>query len=316
MYVYLPPSYGASERRYSVLYFLHGFDGDYGIGRQIAAAADRVFTAGAARDMIIVVPDGNNRLGGSFYTDSATTGNFERYITQEVVSFIDRKYRTLPTPASRALVGHSMGGNGALRLAMQHPDVYGTVFALSPCCMTWAGEFSLRSPAWTVTSAMQSMDGFDRAPFLSRVFMAISAAWSPGQRPPFFASLPVRSLDARLVSNDQVAAHWLAEMPVALADQYDENLRRLRGIGFGVGYQEDASIVTGAWLFSEALTRNGIEHEYQHYQGGHGDMAKRFATSVLPFLSQKMDFGITESKSDDSGQTSDRHGDAADGEED
>ena len=239
---------------------------------------DRVLAAGTVREMIVVFPDGNNRLQGSYYADSATTGDFEQYITQGIVSYIDNKYRTLRTPASRSLVGYSMGGNGALRLTMKHPEIYGAVYALNACCMTWADEFSLSSPAWTTTLAMQSMDDFERAPFLSRAFMSIAASWSAGQRPPFFADLPVQSADGKLVPVEQVAARWLAKMPVALVDHYRENLRDLRGIAFDVGLQDAPHIITGTRLFSDALTRNGIEHQHQEYEGDHNNRA----TNSLP----------------------------------
>jgi S-formylglutathione hydrolase len=289
LHIYLPPSYATSVRRYPVVYFLHGYGSNYRGGEEKPAILDRIFAAGTVREMIFVFPDGDNRLQGSFYTDSATTGNFEQYITQEIVGYVDAKYRTLRMPASRGLVGHSMGGNGALRLAMKHPDVYGVVYALNPCCMIWADEFSFSNSAWTITLAMHSLDDFELAPFLSRSFMATGAAWSPGQRPPFFADLPVRIVDGKLAPVEQVAARWLAEMPVALVDHYRDNLRDLRGVGFDVGLRDAPHIITGSRLFSDALSRNGIEHQYEQYEGDHNNRVNsRFATRVLPFLSEKL----------------------------
>jgi S-formylglutathione hydrolase len=291
LYVYLPPSYATARRNYPVVYFLHEYGNDYRIGEKIASILDRVFAAGTAPEIIVVFPDGNNRLQGSFYADSPAIGNFEQYITQEIVSYVDSKYRTLRTPASRGLVGYSMGGNGALRLTMKHPEVYGAVYALNACCMAWADEFSLSSPAWTTTLAMQSMDDFKRAPFLPRALMSIAAAWSAGQRPPFFADLPVRSVDGKLVPVEQVAARWLAGMPVALLGHYRDNLSDLQGIAFDVGLQDAPHIITGARLFSDALTRSGIEHQYQQYEGDHNhQLSERIATWVLPFLSKKLVF--------------------------
>jgi enterochelin esterase-like enzyme len=286
LYVYLPPSYATSDRRYPVVYYLHGYNSSPGGD---SSMLDRVFAAGIVREMIVVFPDGNNRLQGSFYTDSATTGDFEQYITQETVGYIDAKYRTLGLPASRGLAGHSMGGNGALRFAMKHPDVYGAVYAQNACCMAWADEFSLSNPAWTTALAMRSFGDFELGPFFSRARIATAAAWSPGQRPPFFADLPVRIVDGKLAPVEQVAARWSANMPVELVDRYSDNLRDLRGIAFEVGLQDAPHIVTGSRLFSEALTRDGIEHQYQQYEGGHNDgLDERIATRVLPFLSEKL----------------------------
>lgn len=289
LYVYLPPSYETGTRRYPVVYFLHGYGGHYRGGEGKAAILDRVFAAGMVGEMIFVFPDGDDRLQGSYYANSTTTGDVEQYITKEIVSYIDTKYRTLRMPASRGLAGHSMGGNGALRLGMKHPEVYGAVYALNPCCMIWADEFSFSNPAWTITLAMQSLDDFELAPFLSRAFMSIGAAWSPGQRPPFFADLPVRIVDGKLAPVEQIAARWLTEMPVALVDHYRDNLRDLRGIEFDAGLQDAPHIITGSRLFSDALTRNGIEHQYEQYEGDHNNRVnERFATRVIPFLSQKL----------------------------
>jgi len=299
LYVYLPPSYTTGQRRYPVLYFLRGYGGDYHFGEKIAPTIDRAFAAGLASEMIVVFLDGSNRLGGSFYADSLATGNFEQYVTEEIVSYVDRKYRTLPTPASRGLVGHSMGGNGALRLAMKHPEIYSVVYALNACCMMWADDFSLSNLAWNATLAMRSMNDFKRAAFSSRAFMSIGASWSANQQPPFFADLPVTSVDGKLAPVEQVAARWSAEMPVALVDPFQDNLHRLSGIGFEVGRQDPAHIITGAQLFSQALTRNGIVHQYLQYDGNHIDqyegdhkygVGERIATRVLPFLSEKLSF--------------------------
>ena len=301
LYVYLPPSYATGQRRYPVLYFLHGYTVDYREeGENIAPIVDRAFAAGLASEMIVVFPDGSTRLGGSFYADSLATGNFEQYVTQEIVSYVDRKYRTLPTPASRGLMGHSMGGNGALRLAMKHPEIYSAVYALNACCMIWADDFSLSDPAWNATLAMRSVNDLKRAASLnSQAFMAIGASWSANRRPPFFADLPVTSVDGKLAPVEQVAARWSTQMPVALVDLFQDNLRRLRGIGFEAGREDSPHITTGARLFSQALIRNGIEYQYLQYEGDHLDqyegdhkygLGERIAMRVLPFFSEKLAF--------------------------
>lgn len=292
-YVYLPPSYAAGSRRYPVLYFLHGYTGDYRAGQLLAPVVDKVFAAGGAREMIVVMPDGSNRFDGAFYADSVVTGNWEQHLTRELVSYIDGKYRTLPAAASRGLFGHSMGGNGALRLAMKHPETYGAVYGMSACCMIWADDFSLSNPAWNRTLAMQKLDDFRPSPFLSRAFMALAAAWSPNpERGPFFADFPAQLVDGKLAEVPQVEARWSSEMPVALVDQYRDNLRRLRGVALDVGRQDEfPHIITGARLFSAALARNRVQHLYEEYEGNHGNrLAERIATRVLPFMSEKLQF--------------------------
>ncbi len=132
--VYLPPGFRTDADRYRVLYLLHGTRGserDWPGNGGVQETADRLINAGTIKPTIIVMPDGRT----SWYVDSAELGgpgNFERAIDPDVVAMIDRAYPTIPTRAGRAIAGLSMGGYGALRLALMHPERYGAVAAISP----------------------------------------------------------------------------------------------------------------------------------------------------------------------------------------
>ena len=78
--------------------------------------------AQGAQDMIVVLPDSKTVHNGSMYSSSVTTGDFERFISRDLVEYIDAHYRTIRKRSSRGLVGHSMGGYGATRIGMKHPD--------------------------------------------------------------------------------------------------------------------------------------------------------------------------------------------------
>jgi S-formylglutathione hydrolase FrmB len=136
--VYLPRSYRQEPaRRYPVVYLLHGYQGSHkqwtagGNVWNIRDVMDKLIRGGQVREMIVVMPDATNRFGGSFYTNSAATGDWEDCIVKDLVAFVDAKYRTLPVAASRGIAGHSMGGYGALKLAMKHPDRFGAAYGLS-----------------------------------------------------------------------------------------------------------------------------------------------------------------------------------------
>src|SRR5580700_11229730 len=137
--VFLPPSYAAQKtRRYPVVYALHG----YSIGAEqwtkeihVPQTIEGAFARGA-QDMIVVLPDSKTVHNGSMYSSSATTGDFERFIAHDVVAYIDAHYRTIADRTSRGLVGHSMGGYGASRIGMKHPEVFGNLYIMSPCCMS------------------------------------------------------------------------------------------------------------------------------------------------------------------------------------
>ena len=129
--VVLPPGYAVDKQRYPVLYMLHGAMGGAAEWLEIGIhqAADQLWTEGAIAPFIIVLPDGSN----SYYLNHASGGpRWGDYIAGDVVRQIDANYRTLPDPAHRAIGGLSMGGDGALQLALHHPDVFGIVGAHSP----------------------------------------------------------------------------------------------------------------------------------------------------------------------------------------
>ena len=128
------------NRRYPVVYALHG----YSIGAEqwskeihVPQTIEGAFAKGA-KEMIVVLPDSKTVHNGSMYSSSVTTGDFENYIAHDVVSYIDAHYRTIPNRTSRGLVGHSMGGYGASRIGMKHADVFGSLYIMSPCCMSAA----------------------------------------------------------------------------------------------------------------------------------------------------------------------------------
>src|SRR6185295_12966275 len=160
--IYLPPSYNTDRnRRYPVVYLLHGYTNtDLGYfgpdGRNLHLIAERVFASGAAREMILVMPNAMNAFGGSMYSNSVTAGDWEGYVAEDLVAFVDKNYRTIPTRDARGLAGHSMGGYGTLRLAMKRPDVFSAIYALSSCCLNEGtvrpGRSGQPSPAELVKS--------------------------------------------------------------------------------------------------------------------------------------------------------------------
>ena len=100
----------------------------------------------ARKEMIVVLPDSKTVHNGSMYSSSVTTGDFERFVAHDVVAYIDAHYRTIPERASRGLVGHSMGGYGATRIGMKHADVFGSLYIMSPCCLSPRRRRAGRTP--------------------------------------------------------------------------------------------------------------------------------------------------------------------------
>lgn len=297
--VYLPPSYATERnRRYPVVYLLHGYtntdEGWYGpntksgfqsAGTTLPAVADEAIASGAAREMIVVMPNAYNMYQGSMYSNSVTTGDWETYITRDLVEYIDGHYRTMASPASRGLAGHSMGGYGTIRLAMKYPGIFSSIYILSACCLT--ANLDPHGDSYTQAEAVHSpadVANLKRGPV---TILAEAAAWSPNPKnPPFYFDLPVK--DAKPVP--EVVARWAANAPLAMIDEYIPNLRKLRAIGMDVGDKD--GLARSNEELSGVLTAYGIAHSFETYDGDHTNrIALRVGTKMLPFFSQNLAFG-------------------------
>jgi S-formylglutathione hydrolase len=158
--VYVPEGYETSGRRYPVLYLLHGFSlrsvlADW--GEVTKTAMDTCVSTHPEQAFIVVIPNGANAVDGSFYIDSSVAGNWDRFISRDLVEFFDSHFRTIPDRRSRAIVGHSMGGFGALRMLMLHPDTYSVGYAISPCCLDLVADMAKDNPAWSEVLTMRSV---------------------------------------------------------------------------------------------------------------------------------------------------------------
>jgi S-formylglutathione hydrolase len=289
--VYLPPSYFKdTQRRYPVVYLLHGYtDSDerwFGLsGRHfvnVPEAADRAFANGV-REMIIVMPNAFTKYEGSMYGSSAVTGDWETFVTRELVAFIDRRYRTLATKASRGLAGHSMGGYGTVRLAMKRPDVFSAWYALSPCCM----NATLEPPADAVARAAKvtSNDEIKSLDFFTKAMMASAAAWSPNPKnPPHYFDLPIADGKPR----PDIIAQWAANAPLTMVHQYIPALRTYGAIAIDAG-DKDVSIAETVRTFDRILSDYGIAHTAEIYDGDHVNrIEQRLETKVLPFFAERL----------------------------
>ncbi len=296
--VYLPPNYGKNlHNRYPVLYLLHGFGGQIGAKSWFSmdsivqlSRINRMISDKIIRPFIIVMPDGHNKLGGAFYTNSIATGNWEDYVYQEVVKLIDSSFRTIPSQESRGIAGHSMGGYGALKIAMKHPDVFSSVYASSACCLGISTEDNDYS-AEDIDRALaaSSWEDFSKLEFFSRAIIANAASWSPNPaKAPFFADLPFGVAK----NADQLAAQFkmTANLPLWMIEQNVSNLKRLKAISFDVGNQEEA-IQRYNVAFSKSLSRNGVAHQFYIFKGGHvNQLKKQFENFILPFFSKNLKF--------------------------
>ena len=292
--VFLPPSYTKEKhRRYPVVYALHGFS----IGAEqwtheihVPQTIEGAFAKGS-QEMIVVLPDSKTVYGGSMYSSSVTTGDFEQFIAHNVVTYVDTHYRTIPSRMSRGLVGHSMGGYGAARIGMKHPDVFGSLYIMSPCCLSPMGSMpanpamqkAMASGEKELESVKTTADAAGLS-FFARAQLASAAAWSPDPKnPPLYLVLPRKDSEPL----PDVIAKWAANAPLAFIDQYIGNLRRYRAIAIDVGDQDGLRMDAGK--LHDVLDNYGIANSFEIYHGTHTSaVADRFQNYVIPFFSRNL----------------------------
>jgi enterochelin esterase-like enzyme len=285
VHVYLPPGYALGNQRYPVIYFLHGYAVTAEIYvndvLRIPAATDTAM-AGGARPAIIVMPDAFTLFGGSFYSSSPVIGDWESWIAKDLVAHIDRNYRTLAKRESRGLSGHSMGGYGTLRIGMKHPEVFGALYAMSSAVgVNPPNAVTSKAQLARMTESIKS-----EARSMANGPLSQAAAWAPNpQKPPYFLDLP---FDADGNAVPLVAEKWAANSVLVTADQHVPALKSLRGILIDVGNED--SLQAGNAQFSESLKRLGVAHQYEVYEGNHGNrVGARFIENGLPFFEKHLD---------------------------
>ena len=289
VFVFLPPSYAKEKhRRYPVVYALHG----YSIGAEqwtheihVPQTIEGAF-AQSAKEMIVVLPDSKTLHNGSMYSSSVTTGDFENFIARDLVEYFDAHYRTIPDRLSRGLVGHSMGGYGATRIGMKHANVFGSLYIMSPCCLSPRPAGPPNPQLEKELESVKTPEDSAKLSFFPRAMLASAAAWSPDPKnPPLYLDLPMRDSQPQL----DVLAKWTANAPLAFIDQYIGSLRQYRAIAIDVGDQDGLRVDTGK--LHDVLDKYGIANAFEVYSGTHtSKVADRFQNHVIPFFSQNLCF--------------------------
>jgi S-formylglutathione hydrolase FrmB len=300
--VYLPPGYEATPtRRYATAYLLHGFGGralSWVVGPTLEGAfvrppvqdlLDEAILRLGAGPLIVVMPDGWSRWGCSQWVDSPLNGAFERYVVEEVVPFVDARFRTLPTAASRGVCGSSSGGFGAWHLASRHPEVFGAAALLSADSyfalthLPWFHRFYSRiypdAPNGPVEGDLESW-----------LCYGCASCYSPNpERLPHRVDLPVAFPSGELLP--EVWTRWLAFDPVESWRDRLPALRALRGLLLDVGYRDEYGFHFGHRVLSARLKAAGIRHEAWEHDGTHGSRFVERLQRAVRWLSQVLEGG-------------------------
>lgn len=259
MRIHLPPSYYEQpQRRFPVVYFLHGFGGHPG---SIPPALLDINMPD--NEFIVVEPSGHNSLGGSFYVNSPVTGRWEDFVTKEVIAYIDSTYRTIADRGGRGIAGFSMGAYSAVNLALKHPDLYSCMMAYGPGLIR-AGHLQDAFPTW------------------NNSFMnAYGAAFSPnleGEAP--YANIPQFDGTA---ADQQIIDDWMSGFGdiEEKIDAYIAAGQPLAAIKIVVGANEAYPwILDGSRAFAECMEEKGLDMTLVEFPGGH----------TIPFATIQEDF--------------------------
>ena len=300
MVIYLPAGYDeSSSQRYPVIYFLpnpfeesYRFDFDQ---RDARGLFDRAIADGVIKKFILVAVDMNTSLGSSWYVNSPATGNWEDFMVQELVPYIDANFKTLPNRDSRGIAGIFIGGYGAIRFGMRHPDVFGSVYAMHPVGTGTGVRVSAAIPKWDILMNAKSMDDVKKD-FGTQIFTTMFQAHLPDpDEPPLFIDLLARqeggqlTIDAKLMERFRNNFYLETMIP-----QYADNLKSLRAFKFDWS-RNDANFdhVYANQAFTHKLNEFGIVHEAEEYNGAFGadwGIDGRLYTDALPFFQKHLVF--------------------------
>jgi S-formylglutathione hydrolase FrmB len=306
LWVSVPPGYDSEpDRRFPSIYVIQGLTGQLDMWRNRSAfrpnpieLVDALFSSDDAPPPAIVVwVDAWTSLGGSQFVDSPAVGRYHTYLCDEVVPFVDQRYRTLADAAHRGITGKSSGGYGAMVTPMLRPDVFGGL-------ATHAGDALFETcylPDFrdAARALRDSYDGsFDRfwEDFRSRVAFtkstdhvllnvwAMAACYSADDDGT--VQLPFNPATGELVPD--VWERWLAWDPVRMVERHTDALRSLRAIYIDCGKRDQFYLDLGAEAFRQALERVGvIDVFFELFDGTHSSIEYRYPVAIR-YLAERL----------------------------
>ena len=300
--VYLPPDYETSDDHFPVVYCLTGFTGrgkmllnDNAFAPNLAERMDLLISEDRIKPMIVVMPDCFTYYGGSQYINSSATGDYEDYLTKEIVSFVDENFRTIADKNSRAVMGKSSGGYGALIMAMRHADIFGLACSTSGDCYFEFCYFpgiaeGFRSingnPKQLIEKFWNETERKGKHDFAALNTIGMSACYSPNPNSELGFDLPF-DLETGEVRYD-VWERWLAHDPVRLAESSVGNLKSLRLLYIDAGTRDEFALDLGARILCKKLRELNVPHIHEEFDDGHMQISYRYNRS-LELISERIE---------------------------
>ena len=299
VHVYLPPGYDESDERFPTVFVLQGYTGqvEMWFNRKpfvptFPQALDAVIASGECPPVIVVLVDAWNAYGGSQYVDSPATGRYHSYVVNDVVPWVDARYRTIPDRESRAVAGKSSGGFAAMITPMLRPDVFGALASHAGDSMyeySYCAEFAKAFRAlkqfdgdiWAWWDKFRDRGGTTPTPDDWTLVMVLgcSAAFSADQDGT--VQLPFDTHSGRL--RDDVWARWQAWDPVRMAPHHADALRSLGAVWLDAGTRDEWFLDVGTQAFRAELHELGVPDDrvsLELFDAGHMDIGYRYPRAV------------------------------------
>lgn len=309
LWVYVPPGYDDEpDRRYASVYVIQGYTGHLAMWRNrtpfrqpFPETADATFASGEAPPTIVVYVDAWTAYGGSQFVDSPGTGPYHSYLCDEIVPFVDGRYRTVPAPEHRAIAGKSSGGFGAMITPMLRPDLFGAL-------ATHAGD-SLYEYCYLpdFAKAVRLLRDYDadiqrwwddfrgRIPFTKEgddtLLMVLGVAACFSAAPDGTPVLPFDQRTGRLLPD--VWQRWLDWDPVRMVERHAEAVRSWHAVWIDAGTRDEWFLDLGAQAFEAEVRRIGLPEERLHvetFDAGHGAIDYRYPLA-LAWLAERIATG-------------------------
>jgi Putative esterase len=305
LWVYLPPGYDDEpERRYASIYMIQGLTGQLDMWRNRTAfrrnfpeLADDLFAAGDAPPCILVWVDCWTSLGGSQFLDSPGTGRYHTYLCDEIVPWVDERYRTIAAPESRGIAGKSSGGYGAMVTPMLRPDLFGGLAthagdALFETCYLPEFRASARALRDEYDGSYERFwEDFRNRPALTKssddVLLncwCMAACYSTDEDGT--VHLPFDTDTGELLP--EVWERWLVKDPVRMVPRHADAVRSLRAVYIDAGTKDEWYLDLGAEAYRRALAEAGVTDVHlELFDAGHMGIEYRYPLS-LKYLAERL----------------------------
>lgn len=286
--VYTPQGYNGGSQQYPVIYFLHGFIGNHLSFGYVNEVVDELISSGTIPPVVVVKPNGavNGTVPpiGSLWTNSVKNGRYEDYFLDEVVPWAETTFRIKRAREYRLVMGHSFGGSAAIRLALQHLDVFGSVASHSGFVKMDANLIQF----YVNVSVFVENNGTAISPNPSKLFTTFiftaASAWSPNLSSPFGVDLPMIN-DGSGILNPSVVARWEAFSPHKVIVDVLANLtsKPLGLFYFDVGTRDELQLLRPNEEFAAQLASLNVSFTFVTYDGPHNNaslLRLQFAKSI------------------------------------